>query len=157
MCCVCSVASIVSDSLQPMDYSSPGSSVHGILQARILEWVAVPSSRGSSSLRNPTLTSGVSCTAGRFFTHWATWDAHFYTYLIMEYLNTWCILLHSREPQPAAMGHCALCVLPWPSSAVLLSMQWKVCWVKRAWPRALKPPTTNMVPRFPTPLAPDSF
>ena len=118
---------------------------------------AVPSSRGSSSLRNPTLTSGVSCTAGRFFTHWATWDAHFYTYLIMEYLNTWCILLHSREPQPAAMGHCALCVLPWPSSAVLLSMQWKVCWVKRAWPRALKPPTTNMVPRFPTPLAPDSF
>ena len=32
----------------PMDYSPPGSSVHGILQARILEWVAMPSSRGSS-------------------------------------------------------------------------------------------------------------
>ena len=32
----------------PMDYSLPGSSVHGILQARILEWVAVPFSRGSS-------------------------------------------------------------------------------------------------------------
>ena len=32
----------------PMDYSPPGSSVHGILQARVLEWVAVPSSRGSS-------------------------------------------------------------------------------------------------------------
>ena len=32
----------------PMDYSPPGSSVHGILQARILEWVAMSSSRGSS-------------------------------------------------------------------------------------------------------------
>ena len=32
----------------PVDYSPPGSSVHGILQARILEWVAMPSSRGSS-------------------------------------------------------------------------------------------------------------
>ena len=32
----------------PIDYSPPGSSVHGILQARILEWVAMPSSRGSS-------------------------------------------------------------------------------------------------------------
>ena len=35
----------------PMDCSLPGSSVHGILQARILEWVAIPSSRGSSSAR----------------------------------------------------------------------------------------------------------
>ena len=35
----------------PMDYSSPGSSVHGILQARILEWVAIPFSRASSSPR----------------------------------------------------------------------------------------------------------
>ena len=35
----------------PMDYSSPGSSVHGILQARILEWVAMPSSRGSPQPR----------------------------------------------------------------------------------------------------------
>ena len=38
----------------PMDYSPPASSVHGILQARILEWVAVPSSRGSSRSRNGT-------------------------------------------------------------------------------------------------------
>ena len=45
--------------------SPPGSSVHGILQARILEWVAVPSARGSSPRRDRTL---VSCIAGRFFT-----------------------------------------------------------------------------------------
>ena len=42
---------VVSDSLQPMDCSLPGSSVHGILQARILEWVAIPFSRGSSHPR----------------------------------------------------------------------------------------------------------
>ena len=36
----------------PMDYSPPGSSVHGILQARILEWVAKPFSRGSSQPRD---------------------------------------------------------------------------------------------------------
>ena len=51
-----------------MDYSPPDSSVHGILQARILEWVAVPSSRGSSQRRNRTRVSYLSCTAGRFLT-----------------------------------------------------------------------------------------
>ena len=45
----------------PMDYSPPGSSVHGILQARILEWVAMPSSRGSSQPRDKTRVSYVSC------------------------------------------------------------------------------------------------
>ena len=49
----------------PMDCSLSGSSVHGILQARILEWVASPFSRGSSQPRSRT---GVSCIAGRFFT-----------------------------------------------------------------------------------------
>ena len=48
----------------PTDGSPPGSSVHGILQARILEWVVVPFARGSCQPRDRTL---VSCTAGRFF------------------------------------------------------------------------------------------
>ena len=52
----------------PMDCSPPGSSVHGILQARVLKWVAVSFSRGSSQPRDQTQ---VSCIAGRFFTHWA--------------------------------------------------------------------------------------
>ena len=60
-----------------LDYSLPGFSVHGIFQARILEWVAMPSSRGFSqpggqictaSLKSPIL-------AGRFFTARATWEA----------------------------------------------------------------------------------
>ena len=52
-----------------MDCSPPGSSVHGILQARILEWEAIPFSRGSFWLRHWTW---VSCIVGRFFTIWAT-------------------------------------------------------------------------------------
>ena len=56
----------------PMDCSLPGSSVHGILQARILEWVAISSFRGSSRPRDQTQ---VSCIAGRFFTIWATKEA----------------------------------------------------------------------------------
>ena len=58
---VCISHSIMSDSLQPMDYGLPGSSVHEILQARILEWVAIPLSRGSSWPRNRTWISCVAC------------------------------------------------------------------------------------------------
>ena len=61
------------DSVRPQDYSPPGCSVHGILQARILEWVAMPSSGGSSDpgiepvfLMSPAL-------AGRFSTTSSTW------------------------------------------------------------------------------------
>ena len=50
----------------------PGFSVHGSLQARILEWVAISSSRGSSQPRDGTRVSCVSWTAGGFFTIWAT-------------------------------------------------------------------------------------
>ena len=56
----------------PMDWSLPGSSVHGILQARVLEWVTILFSRG---LYQPKNWTRVSCTAGRFFTIWATREA----------------------------------------------------------------------------------
>ena len=52
----------------PMDCNPPGSSVLGILQARILEWVAMPSSKGSSRPRDHTGVSCGSCLAGGFFT-----------------------------------------------------------------------------------------
>ena len=64
---------VVSDSCSPMDCCPPGSSVHGILQARILEWDAMASSRGPSWPKHRTL---VSCIAGRFFTNWATGIQH---------------------------------------------------------------------------------
>ena len=53
----------------PVDCSLPGSSIHGILQARILEWVAISFSRGSS---RPRYQTWISCIAGRHFTLWAT-------------------------------------------------------------------------------------
>ena len=52
----------------PMDCSLPSSSVHGILQAWVLEWVAIPFSRGSFRSRGQIQ---VSCIAGRLFTSWA--------------------------------------------------------------------------------------
>ena len=61
--------SVMSDSLKPQDYT-----VHGILQARILEWVALPCCRRSSQPRDQTQVSRI---AGRFFTSWATREAHF--------------------------------------------------------------------------------
>ena len=59
----------------------------GILQARILEWVAMPSSRGSSQLRDWTQ---VSCVAGEFFTIWATREAHTDSYTVKKgWLAPW--------------------------------------------------------------------
>ena len=55
-----------------LECSPPGSCVHGILQAGLLEWFAVPSSRGPSQPRDRTLVSHI---AGRFFTIWATREA----------------------------------------------------------------------------------
>ena len=69
----CLVAQSYLTLCNPVDWMLPGSSVHGILQARILEWVATPSSRGSSQPRNGT---HVSCAADRFFTSWATREDH---------------------------------------------------------------------------------
>ena len=55
-----------------MGHSPPGSSVHGISQARILEWVAISSYRGPSWPRDQTC---VSCIGRRVLYHWATWEA----------------------------------------------------------------------------------
>ena len=66
----------------PVGCSPPGYSVHGILQARILEWVAMPSSRGSSRPRDQTCVTPA--LAGRFFTTSVPWeDPH---YILSTYL-----------------------------------------------------------------------
>ena len=70
---MCSVA-VIADFLGPSDYSPPGSSVHGISQARVLEWVATSCSRGSSSPRIRTQVC-ISCTGRWVLYHWATWEA----------------------------------------------------------------------------------
>ena len=74
----------------PIDGSPPGSPVPGILQARILEWVAMPSSRGSSQPRDWTQ---VSLSASGFFTIWATRETH-------EYWSGWPIPSPGALPNP---------------------------------------------------------
>ena len=71
------VAQLYPSLCDPMDYSPAGSSVQGILQARILKWVAIPFSRESSWPRDWTWVS-----TGRFFTVWATREAlYIYIYV----------------------------------------------------------------------------
>ena len=67
---MCLVAQLCPTLCHSMDCSLPVSSIHGILQARILEWVAIAFSRGASWPRD---RSQVSYTTGGFFTIWATW------------------------------------------------------------------------------------
>ena len=90
----------------PMDCSPPGSSIRGILQARTLEWVAIPFSRGSSQTH-------ISCTAGRFFTIWATREA--------EPLHRCCRGFQSAEA-PALVPYLGV----WPTTSHLMSLGlWK--------------------------------
>ena len=64
-----------------LNCSLPGSSVHGIFQARILEWVSIPFSRGSSQPRDQTRVLVSPALAGGLFTSTATWEAHGSVYL----------------------------------------------------------------------------
>ena len=66
--CCCLVAKLCLTLNNSMDCILPGLSVHGILQTRILEWIAISYCRGSSRLRDRTLVSYIT---GRFFTIWA--------------------------------------------------------------------------------------
>ena len=69
--CVCVCAQSCLTLCDPMDCSPPGSSVHRILQARILQWVAISSSRVSSQSRVQTFISCVSCIGRKILYHWA--------------------------------------------------------------------------------------
>ena len=68
----------------------PGSSVHGIFQARVLEWVAVSSSRGSSWSRDWTWVSCISFIGRRILYHYTTWEAcSLYKHLILLWDLNW--------------------------------------------------------------------
>ena len=69
------VAQLCPTLCNPLDCSLPGTSVHGIFQARVLEWIAISFSRGSSRPRNRTRVSSI---ASRHFTVWATRDIKYY-------------------------------------------------------------------------------
>ena len=72
----CSVTKWCPTLCNPMDCSPPGFSVHGIFQARILEWVAISYSRRSSQPRNQTCISCVPCIGRQNLYHCAPWEAH---------------------------------------------------------------------------------
>ena len=86
----------------PLDYSPPASSIHGIFQARILEWVAISFSRASSQARDRTQ---VSCITGRFFTIWSmsSWNP---AHIREEWLSF---------SSPKLSLHLALASFPWPN------------------------------------------
>ena len=96
----------------PMDYSLPSSSVHGILQARILEWVAIPFFRGSSWPRDRTQ---VSCIAGWFFTIWATREAHILLCSNVSHCYNWTFhYLHCKRvcyPSHQSNRHRHCCIV----------------------------------------------
>ena len=89
----------------PMDCSLPRSSIHGILQARVLEWVAISFSRGSSWPRDQTRVSHI---VGRCFTIWATREVLTNSKTALRITICYSSLLRKirpREVKPVAQGH----------------------------------------------------
>ena len=89
---VCSITKSCPTLCNPTNFNPLGLSVHGILQARILEWVAISSSRVSSPPRGGIGVSCISCTGRWILYHWATWEARFkykvYSNLTLEGTET---------------------------------------------------------------------
>ena len=126
-----------------MDCSPPGSFVHRILQARILEWTAIPFSRGSSQPRDQTL---VSCTAGRFFTIWAMGKSCILgvaSNVVPKFLDTLPINKWGLCPLPLSLGRLCDCVSqrgqgseavwsPWSARKGHVPPLWE-CMYVRAW------------------------
>ena len=89
--CVCPVAQSCLALCDPMDYSPPGSIVHGIFQAGILEWLTIAYSKGSSQPRDWTHVSCISCSR-QILTTSATWEAE-----SISLLNIKCSYLIKKE------------------------------------------------------------
>ena len=93
--CCCLVAQSCPTLCHPMVCSTPGSSVHGISQARTLEWIAISSSRGSSQLRDQM---HISCIGGRVLYHWATTETHYES--PPKFIPLWKYWLHAAQFPP---------------------------------------------------------
>ena len=90
--CVCSVFQSYAALCSPMNYSPPGSSIHGILQARILEQVAISYSRESSEPSYRTNISRVSCIGRWIIYHWHHLGSlHTHTHTHTHTLTIWCL------------------------------------------------------------------
>ena len=124
--CVCVSCSAVSDSFNPMDCCPPDSSDHGIVQAKVLEWVGIPFSSGSSRPRDRTQ---VSCIAGRWFTNWAISEAQF-TYESESEVTQSCPTLGTpldcSLPGSSVHGVFQARVLEWVAISFSNAWKWKV-------------------------------
>ena len=122
----------------PVDGSLTGSSVHGILQARILEWVAMPSSRASSWPRDGVWVSCVSCT-GRFFTTSTTWKGaepnRRFAWGVMDGFSG---ATNPRKSTCMPYVHCT-CVCVWQGFATCL-------WFSKVWEQLLSIPSKGLKP-----------
>ena len=119
----CLVSKLCAALLWPIVCSPPGSSTHGISQARILEWVAISFSRGTSQSRDQTHVTCVSSTGRCVLNHWATYEAlGIYTCQkrkdpgdVMEYMKN--ILFQDRnlreEERQAGVYHWVCSCSPW--------------------------------------------
>ena len=87
----------------PINYSLPGFSVHGIFQARILERVAISSSRASSWPRNRTPVSCISCIGSVFFTTEPSGDP---LELVLSFISTATTLIQAPLLKPGIEKHC---------------------------------------------------
>ena len=125
---MCGGGSLVAKSCptrDPIDYSPQGSSVHGIFQARILEWVVISFSRGSSQPRDWTQ---VSCIAGRFFTVWVTREAYSLLLLLSRFKScpTLCDPIDSSPPGSPVPGILQARTLEWAAISFSSAWKWKV-------------------------------
>ena len=110
----------------PMDYSLPGSSVHGIFQAIVLEWIAIPFSRGSCQPRDRTRVSRI---AERRFTIWATRESTFPMLCYAKSLQscpTLCDPIDASPPGSPVPGILQARTLEWVAISFSSAGKWKV-------------------------------
>ena len=102
--CLCVPTQLCPTLWDAMDWSQPGSSVHGVSQERILEWVAISYSREYSLSRDWTHDSSISCIGRQILYHWATWE-----------VQPVCISrkCHQRRWKWKLLSHIQLFVTPW--------------------------------------------
>ena len=98
-----------------MDYSPLGSSVHGILHTRILQWVSISFSRGPSQPGDWTHVSSISCSGRQILYHWASWEV---TIHIMLVHDTHRVHIVARKIEPKR----CVCVY-----SVCMWCAWRVC------------------------------
>ena len=127
------VYSVVFESLQTMDCSPPGPSVHGIFQARILEWVAISSSRGSSRSREWTR---ISCTGWKILHHCATWEAQYANTKMRPHyvLDFTFINLRNSTPSPGRLSRENILRIWGHAFISLFHRSWLICClIEMAW------------------------